>query len=159
MNAPLGLDAWLGTAVESLAETASTALGLDPTRVVGETETLPHELVGTTIPLVADRAVQLGLFATPQECENLARLLLGMGLDDGPVSPPDVADALGEVLNILAGVMKRHMANKGAALSIGLPMFVHGYIEHGGSKQARTAILKIGDHEAQLFILGSVPHN
>ncbi|MFO0630540.1 MAG: chemotaxis protein CheX [Polyangiales bacterium] len=159
MSAGLGLDAWMGTAVESLAETASTSLGLAPTQVVAESEALPHGLVGSTIPLVADRAVQLGLFATSQGCEDLARLLLGMGPDDGPLAEPDVADGMGEILNILAGVMKRHMANKGASLSIGLPMFVHGYIEQGGSKKARTASLKLGDHEAQLFILGSIPQH
>lgn len=159
MSEGLGLDAWMGTAVESLAETASTSLGLTPTQVIAESEALPHGLVGSTIPLVADRAVQMGLFATSQGCEDLARLLLGMGPDDGPLSEPDVADAMGEVLNILAGVMKRHMAHKGAALSIGLPMFVHGYIEQGGSKKARTASLKLGDHDAQLFILGSVPQH
>jgi chemotaxis protein CheY-P-specific phosphatase CheC len=159
MSEGLGLDAWMGTAVESLAETASTSLGLSPTQVIAEFEALPHGLVGSTIPLVADRAVQMGLFATSQGCEDLARLLLGMSPDDGPLAEPDVADAMGEVLNILAGVMKRHMAHKGAALSIGLPMFVHGYIEQGGSKKARTASIKLGDHDAQLFILGSIPQH
>jgi hypothetical protein len=95
---------------ESLAEVAATVLG--GLRVDTHAEqagpAAPH---GAYLALVAQgEPIQLGLLADPGGCQLLARTLLGMDPDDEELPTSDVSDAMCEIINIVAGGVKRRVS-------------------------------------------------
>ncbi len=83
--------------------------------------------VGSFISLVRPgKAWNLALFGTAASCQVLGRGLLGMGPTD-PIGNDELADALGEILNMMAGVTKRKLpAADASQVQLGLPMFLSG---------------------------------
>jgi hypothetical protein len=87
------------------------------------------EMVGAHIPLVGPgQAFDFALVASPGNCQALSRAILCMK-DGAPLRDAEVADAIGEIVNMLAGTVKRRLAGHGAELELGLPIFLHGYIQ------------------------------
>jgi hypothetical protein len=119
------------TAVEGAAkEIASYALSL-PTATVGDVVGLEHAvaMIGAHIPMVGGgQAFDLALVSSPSGCQALSRAILGLP-DTAPLRNAEVADAVGEIVNMLAGTVKRRLSGIGAELVLGLPLFLHGYIE------------------------------
>ncbi len=62
----------------------------------------------------------LGIFGTESSCQNLARVLLGMGEDEEP-SIGDMLDLLGEVTNMVSGTVKGKVEG-GSELQLSVPM-------------------------------------
>jgi Chemotaxis phosphatase CheX len=120
------------TAVEGAAgEIASYALSFSGAKVqdpVGIECTMA--LIGAHLPLIGDgHAYDLALVASPESCRALARAILCMA-PDAPVRDAEVADAIGEITNMLGGGVKRRLLGASAGdLLLGLPIFLHGYIE------------------------------
>lgn len=145
------LDAWLGAATEAFAEVASSTLGLDAT-LVGETRSgYPSEGAGAAVGIIADSPMQVGVFGTEAACQAMGRALLGMTPEEADLPETDLADALGEVVNIVAGSMKTRL--KLGTAKLGLPLFVKGRIESGGGAQVRVAHVRFGDHHAEIFMM------
>lgn len=145
-------DLWLGASLEGLGETATMALGIDPPETHGHSDTLPTDLVGSVMSLQADTGAQVGLFSTMAGCEFMARCLLACSPDDPPLPEGDVADALGEVLNILAGGAKTRMAKAGVSCKLTLPVFVHGYVVPAHNQTVRVVKLRVGKADVELFV-------
>jgi hypothetical protein len=119
------------TAIEAAArEVATYALSFsssvvkDPVALEAATA-----MIGAHIPLVGTgQAFDLALVATADGCQALSRAILCMG--PGPaLRDAEVADAVGEIVNMLAGSMKRGLSGTGADLTLGLPIFIHGYLQ------------------------------
>ena len=119
------------TAIETAAlEVATYALSIpsvaikDPVGLEAVTT-----MIGAHIPLVGSgQAFDLGLISSAEGCQALSRAILQIG--PGPDLPArDVADAVGEIVNMLAGSMKRKLSGFGAHLTLGLPIFIHGYLQ------------------------------
>jgi CheY-specific phosphatase CheX len=86
-------------------------------------------MVGAHIPLVgAGQAFDLALVASPENCQALSRAILCMK-EGAPLRDAEVADAVGEIVNMLGGTVKRRLAGRGSELELGLPLFLHGYIQ------------------------------
>ncbi len=58
-------------------------------------------------------------------CEVLTRSLFAMEDGEEPAMA-DMADALGEIANVAAGVLKASRAAAGQAVQLGLPLFMEG---------------------------------
>ena len=118
-------------AIEAAAtEVATHALSL-PGAIVKDPVGLDATvaMIGAHIPLVgAGRAFDVALVASADGCQALARAILCMGSGQA-ISDAEVADAIGEIVNMLAGSMKRKLSGFGADLTLGLPIFIHGYIQ------------------------------
>jgi hypothetical protein len=68
----------------------------------------------------------LALFGTGESCRILGRALLAMDPTE-ELGPAELADALGEILNMMAGVAKRKMpSDEAKSLQLGLPLFLSG---------------------------------
>ena len=146
------------TAVEGAAgEIASCALSF-PGAVVQDPVGLERaiSLIGAHIPLIGDgSAYDLALVASPESCKALARAILCMA-PDGPVRDAEVADAIGEIVNMLGGGVKRRMAGSRAVdLLLGLPIFMHGYIEPTERMTVTCLPTKLGPIETMVLIAGS----
>ncbi len=155
MNAPATIDEWMSAVVSSAEELATVALGFDGASLVGRRGDMPTDLTSAVVALVSDTAsVQLGFAATENGCKSLARALLCM--DPGEELPAeDVADAVGEVVNIIAGQVKRVIGTQDATVKIGLPLVVHGKFETSDSVEAAFADLNVGPVPVTVMVLKS----
>jgi hypothetical protein len=161
-SAPAALPATAGAAVSdwvaAMADASSElaqSLGIDRVEVLGWHNVPPTGMAGAYIPLLAeDQTLQLALLASPAGCADLSRLLLGMEPDE-EVSDADVADAVGELVNIVAGGVKQRMQDVAGGLRLGLPVFIHGYVQPTQQLEISLASARIGDVEAHLMALRS----
>jgi hypothetical protein len=145
------------TAVEGAAtEIASYALSF-PGAVVQDPVGLERavSLIGAHIPLVGDHgSYDLALVASPESCKALSRAILCMA-PDAPVRDAEVADAIGEIVNMLGGGVKRRMSGSGAIdLLLGLPIFLHGYIQPTERMTVTCLPTKLGTIETMVLIAG-----
>ncbi|HSD90735.1 MAG TPA: chemotaxis protein CheX [Kofleriaceae bacterium] len=133
-------------------EIAKCMLSLDGA-IVGDPSPLPETsetMVGAHIPLVGKQSFDLSFVASPAGCEALSRAVLGFSPTDA-VDAGTVADAVGELVNMLGGGVKRRI---GSDLELGLPVFVSG-VPRASERQAIVAIpVKLGDVQAVVVIVG-----
>lgn len=119
------------SAVEGAAtEIATRALSFPGATVA---DPVGHEaaesLIGAHIPMIGSgKAYDLAVVSTPAGCQALARAILYMP-PNAPIKDGEVADAVGEIVNMMGGTVKRRIAGLGAELELGLPLFLHGHIQ------------------------------
>ena len=158
MSEPASLEEWMNAAVASAEELATVALGFDGSNVVGPRDTLPKDLTSALIALVSDTSsVQLGVASTKEGCQQLARALLCMEPDEDDLPEDDVSDAVGEVINIVGGQVKRLIGGPDSTMKLGLPLIVHGRFESADNLETSILDLTVGPVPITLFVLKS--HN
>jgi len=118
----------MGATVEALIEVGKTMLDLhfEPMGEISGFED-GHLDYGSCISMTRPGgSFNLALFGKDQTCKTLGRALLGM--DPGEdISKEELADGLGEILNMVAGVIKRKMtAEEAKGVALGLPLFLSG---------------------------------
>jgi len=112
------------------------------------------KMIGAHIPLIGGgQAFDLALVASPEGCQALSRAILCM-TDKAPLRDAEVADAVGEIVNMLAGSVKRRISGHGAELVLGLPIFLHGYIEPTDRLTVITLPTRLGPIETMVLIAG-----
>lgn len=127
MTGPELTHALLEAARVSFGEFASS-LALDPPQLVGPITELPANGAGAIIPLVGTASFQLGIFGASESCVQLAKGVLGVGPDE-QADPNDVADAVCEAVNVVAGAAKVKLTAllaNGFELKLGLPLYMSG---------------------------------
>jgi hypothetical protein len=112
-------------------------------------------MIGAHIPMVgAGRAFDLALVSSYDGCQSLARAILCMG--PGPaIADGEVADAIGEIVNMLAGSMKRRLSGVAADLTLGLPIFIHGYLQPTDRLSVLALPIRFGAVETVVLIAGA----
>jgi len=117
----------LQEAVKAVVDTCSIQMGLELT--VDPNPSDPREAnveYGTAIALTADDGGwQLAVMASKDSCMELTRAMFAMEPDEAP-EMADMADAVGEIANVAAGVLKASRAAAGQAVQLGLPLFMEG---------------------------------
>ena len=145
---------WVAAMADASTELA-LSLGIDGVELLGWHDLPPTGMAGAYIPLLAeDQTLQLALLASPAGCADLARLLLGMESEEA-VSDADIADAVGELVNIVAGGVKQRMQDAAGGLRLGLPVFIHGYVQPTQQLEVSLASARIGEVDAHLMALRS----
>lgn len=158
MSEAASLDDWMSAAVTSAEELATVALGFEGATYIGKRESMPSNVKSALVALVGDNAsVQLGVAATEDGCQKLARALLSMEPEEEDLPEDDVADAVGEVINIVAGQVKRIIGGPDSTMKMGLPLFVHGRFE--SSEEVETAIADITVGPVPITLLVLKNHN
>lgn len=133
---------------DAARELAEVSLGLGVTIERGE---LPSGLTGGYIALVGDEScVEIGIAADERNCVALAQALLQM---DEELTESDVADALGEIANIMGGGVKKRLVRQHPGMQLGLPLVVRGRLLPGDRQQVAYVGVRLGDIPAQLVIL------
>jgi hypothetical protein len=111
-------------------------------------------LIGAHIPLVGGgQAFDLAVVSSAEGCQALSRAILCMS-DGAPLRDAEVADAVGEIVNMLAGSVKRRIAGHGGDLVLGLPLFIHGHIEPTDRLTVIALPTRFGAIEAMVLIAG-----
>jgi CheY-specific phosphatase CheX len=150
------VDEWLNAAVTAAEELATVALGFDGAFLVGKKDVVSPELDFAMVALVSDTAsVQLGIASSKDGCQSLARALLAMEPEEDDLPDEDVADAVGEVVNIVAGQVKSLMSDADASIKIGLPLFVHGRIDYPDDVENAFADVNVGPVPVTFVVLKS----
>jgi hypothetical protein len=113
-------------------------------------------MIGAHIPLVGSgsgRSFDLALVASADDCQALSRAILCMG--PGPaLRDAEVADAVGEIVNMLAGSMKRGLSGLGADLALGLPIFIHGYLQPTDRLSVIAFPIRLGKIDTIVLVTG-----
>jgi chemotaxis phosphatase CheX-like protein len=144
------------TAVEGAAgEIATYAFSFPGATVL---DPVSHEaavsMIGAHIPVIGSgQAFDLALVSTPEGLQALSRAILGAG-PAHVLRDADVADAIGEVVNMLAGSVKRRLSGVGAELELGLPIFLHGYIQPTDRLSVVALPARFGPIETMVLIAG-----
>jgi hypothetical protein len=152
-----GLGSWLADLEGAFAEAASTALGFPGMSVTGHHEQ-PPALHGAYLGLVGPAgALQIGLASSPGGCQALAKGLMGMGPDEAPLPDAEVADAVCEIINIVAGAFKARVRDRANPLQMGLPVFIQGAVQPTERIAVRVAEVTFGDVPAVLLLVHPRP--
>lgn len=148
----------LTEAVDSVVETCRVQM--DYLLEVKSNPSDPREAdveFGSCIALTADGGGwQLAVMADKRCCDDLTRALFAMEPDEAPTMD-DMADAIGEIVNVAAGVMKSSRAKAGQAVQLGLPLFLEGkscieFFASGIQGMAQTVTGKDGQ-EAHVILI------
>lgn len=145
------VDRWLDAALDSLSEVATTTLAVDAPNTVERTRRVPRHMEGALIPIVHDHSMQIGIFSTAEGSIAVARALLGMEPGDA-ISSTEIADAIGEVANIVAGGAKKRMSDI-PNIKLGLPIYFRGDIEQGENFDVSAAVIDLMGHPHEVLVL------
>jgi CheY-specific phosphatase CheX len=149
-----GFGAWLGDLEEAFGEVASAALGVERVEVTGRGEAAPATWQGAYLGLVGPAGgFQIGVASDEGGCQSLAKGLLGMEPGAGPLPAAEMADALCEIVNIVAGAFKGRVRGRTAALQMGIPVFFHGSVQETDRTALRVAEIRAGGVPAALVLV------
>jgi CheY-specific phosphatase CheX len=70
-----------------------------------------------------------------------------------PLRDAEVADAVGEIVNMLGGGVKRRLSGE-RELELGLPIFLHGYIQPTEKLSVIALPTRFGPIETMVLIAG-----
>lgn len=140
---------WREAVISGASELARIALGY-----ASATPTDGPAIVadaGAHIALVGRPSYELSLSATTAGCAALATAVLGMDVAGMP--PKVIADAIGELVNMLAGSVKRRLPG-GSELELGLPVYSTGVVQPSDRQSTVVVPLWIGPVEVCATIIG-----
>jgi hypothetical protein len=149
----VALQIWQGAVEQGARDVARDGMQVDDFEVLSRTNDIPPAMPGAFIPLVGpNESVQVGLVSTEAGCAEIARMLLQLPPGE-TVGPGDMADALGEAANILAGFVKRNIQEHLNPVQLGLPLYVNGHLETSDRVRAAVTHIRIGHVKAALVVL------
>ena len=155
MSPDLSMSWWIDRVVEAAREVAELSLGGASFEMLSRTQGLPSWLEGSTIALVGDRcSTQIGLWSNDAGCKRLAGLMLGMGPDE-ELEDDGVTDAICELANVLAGVVKTKIAANLPGFQLGMPMYFRGALNVANGTEAGSAEAQVSDVRLHLIVLKS----
>lgn len=156
-TARIPVQEWQQAMLEATRRTAAASLGYEHCEWMGAREQLPAETCGSYLPVISqENSIQLALVSDDAGCRRLAQALLGMSEGD-ELSSGDVADAVGEICNIIAGGVKILLHDKDTELKLGLPLFIHGHVQNTVLLESAVAEVKIGPVDAYFVVLRHRP--
>ena len=125
VNLPVNV---LQEATTAVVNTCEVQMGLPLT--VDDNPGDPREAAvdfGSSIALTTEHGGgwNLAVMGDKVSCEKLARILFAMDADEMPAME-DLADGIGEIANVAAGVFKASRLEAGERVQIGLPLFMEG---------------------------------
>lgn len=152
---------WLDAITQCFQEFAETTLGIESSGIcIYEAEEsaadwTDHTLAGAYLALVSDSvSVQVGIVSSREGCKAISGAMLCMEAEElETLSNTDVADTVGESINILAGMVKTCMAERYPALNIGLPIFIDGQIEPIPNQQVGKTDIMAGKIPLQVVVI------
>ncbi len=83
----------------------------------------------------------------------MTRSLLFMEPDEDDPSREDMADAVGEIVNIIAGIMQRDLAEQVPEIQLGLPIFVAGEVVRHPAQEAANSDVMFDGTSAKVVVL------
>jgi CheY-specific phosphatase CheX len=152
-GAPADPEAWLAALEGAFEDIANPAMGFPSMEVLTRHRTPPTAylaLLGLSGP---EASVQIGLASDQAGCQSLARALLGLTAEEGPLPEAEAADAFCEIVNIAAGAFKARLRGRVTSLQMGLPIYIQGSVHPTEHLSVRVAEVKFGEAKASLLLV------
>ncbi len=149
---PLDLGDWVDAASDALVESAEALLGMETKLAASSTTypTLGADRWGVLLPFSAEGySLHVGLISTTAGCKALTDAMLGP--DDW--SEDEVADAVGEVVNVMAGMMHGDLLHRDETIDFGLPVVMQAHLFDGHSSESTVLAAGIGGIEFDLILM------
>ncbi|MBU0756292.1 MAG: chemotaxis protein CheX [Planctomycetes bacterium] len=148
---------WLESMSESMVELAVTTLGMEESaiRVEGSCDVPPQNKSGAYLAMVSiDESIQIGVVSDKAGCKSISGAMLCMEPEElEELSDPDIADTMGEVVNILAGMVKIKMSESRPNITLGLPIFLDGNIKPNPHQDLGAIKIMVGETETHLVVV------
>ncbi len=139
--------------VGSAHELATVVLGFENSSVIGPRDSYPEETHAAFISLDYDNgSIYVAIAADTESLRQLSRALFAMEDEEEDLPEEDIADAIGEIANILSGKVKHHLDKYNIAPSTSMPNFVPGLIEIGDNVDIALVDVQLGQIPVTLFI-------
>lgn len=150
----LTLADWTAVSLEAFDEVASSML-LSPGMLAGRRcAAMPSDQAGAFIPLVSELGgAQVGLIGAEPDRKRVsgAMLQLDVAEADG-LTTIEVADAMGELVNVAAGGIKRRLLERAYPTTLGLPVFLNGQIAATDRVEVQVTDVQIGGMALSIVI-------
>jgi Chemotaxis phosphatase CheX len=145
--------AWLSAVVEAGRELAETTFAAEASEAIPLAQ-VSHGTEGSLLPVSAgNESVQLAVLASLEGCRALTKALMQMEDEEEP-SEEDIPDAVGEIVNIIGGIVQRSLDGSGSgAISLGLPVYIRGEVIPPFKAQTVAVRLHLGPAEAELVVI------
>lgn len=154
MSQSLSMSEWMDALSATMSDIAANALGFSSCTILRTSASIPDGLEGAYLALVGEQdSIQIGLSSSAEGCQVLAKALLQMGPEDEDLPSGDVADAVCEVVNIIAGGIKGRVNGRVPPIKLGIPIFVHGTVQPSGRNVLVVAEALIGSVSAALVLV------
>ena len=150
---------WIDAMADAMKEVATTTLGYSGCTVIGPRKA-EGDLSGGYVALVGDKcSVQVAVASEPSVCRNIAARLFEMPENEADSLPDgDVADAIGELVNIVGGQVKTRMAKLDSSLQLGLPFVIEGVIESTKRLKSEYVEADLGGVKVVLVVIIDTMH-
>ncbi len=143
---------WMDALVSATNELATTSLGFEEGSVNEEPDC--EFAAGSCIALVGEEgSLQMGLGASQENAMKLGRALFGMEPDEEDLSEQDLGDALGEIVNVVAGGVKTRMSEHAVSMQLGLPLLLHGRVDAPSGAEVLSVAMRWDSIEARLLLM------
>ena len=147
------IDEWLDWAVKGMKDVALESLMCSEFEIVDQVEK-NKEPFGAWLSIKAgDEPLHIGILSSKDGCNSMTRSLLFMEPDEDDPSHEDMADAVGEIVNIIAGIMQRDLAGNVPEIQLGLPIFVAGEVVRHSAQEAANSDVMFDGTSAKVVVL------
>lgn len=145
---------WIGDLEQAFAEVATSALGCAAVVPAGRAAAAPAGLQGAYLGLVGPAgAIQVGVAGDEGTCQALAAGLLMLEPGAEPLPAGEMADAMSEIVNIVAGGFKARVRDRASPLQLGLPVFFRGAPQVTDHTAIAAAEVDLGGRRATLVLI------
>jgi len=143
---------WMAVTEEAVLEVATIALSTSDCKL-GSHDGGATQALGAYLALLGhDTSLQVGLLSDASGCQLLSKMLLGMAPEEENLSDSDIADAMCELINVIAGGIKRRVSDR-LQINLGLPLFVAGVPRPGHHSHVVLTQVRIADAFAAVLLM------
>tara|TARA_R110002096_G_scaffold423452_2_gene630630 strand:+ start:36334 stop:36828 length:495 start_codon:yes stop_codon:yes gene_type:complete len=148
----ISVEDWLDATTKSLTEVAETYFDVS-TMEAASFHDADGPTCGALIGLASeDNTVQLMMLATRSGSESLGKALLGFNAHEA-IDTGDLADAIGEIINIVAGMVKTEVSALDDSLYLTLPTFAEGTLAPIGGHETLGKIITLGTVQTKVVVI------
>jgi hypothetical protein len=141
-------------------EVALAALGHEHVGKEGRRDAPDPQCQGAYLGLVSTTgAVQIGIASDETGCQSLARGLMGTDGAEPPFPAAELADAVCEIVNIVAGGFKSRARERAGALTLGLPVFFRGPAQATDHTAVEVSVVRLGSTAVSLLLVHPRSHS
>jgi len=135
---------WVEGLLGAAVEVCETALMQPLEPLTTSSEMPPAPGVGSYIAVVGEEKLIVGIGCDHEPAQELCKRLLGMEAEDEDLSTEDLLDAIGEIANMIAGVLKARMVEHDPSILIGLPTCIEGRLHAAQCVDSRFLSCQVG---------------
>ena len=147
------IDQWLEWAVKGMKDVATDSLMCSDFELVDDAEKTQAPFGAWLSIKAGDEPLHIGILSSEEGCTSMTRSLLFMEPDEDDPSREDMADAVGEIVNIIAGIMQRDLAGEVPEIQLGLPIFVAGEVVKHPAQEAANSDVMFDGTSAKVVVL------